>query len=117
MGKIPIAARFVIKRHARRPYLRMYVKNQDGNAFDFTGAVDVTFILSDADDTLVFTKTGIIETPVTSGYLKYEWAAGDTSVAGEYRAEFDVNYGGGQKLTVPTKGNILVKIYEDLDNV
>lgn len=116
MGNVPVAARFVIKRHARRPYLRMYVKDQDGNAFDFTGAVDVTFILSDFDGNLVFAKTGVIETPVTSGYLKYEWAAGDTDTAGEYRAEFDVNYGGSEKLTIPTKGNLLVKIYEDLDN-
>ena len=116
MGSVPVAARFVIKRHARRPFLRMYVKDQDGNAFDFTGAASVTFILSDSSGALVFAKAGVIETPVTSGYLKYEWADGDTATAGEYRGEFDVLYAGGQKLTVPTKGNLLVKIYEDLDN-
>lgn len=116
MGNVPASARFVIKRNARRPFLRMYVKDQDDNAFDFTGALSAVFILSDSEGTLVFSKTAVIESPATSGYLSYEWGSGDTDTAGEYRGEFDVDYGGGQKLTVPVKGSIVVRIYEDLDN-
>ena len=116
MGSVPVAARFVIKRHSQRPSLRMYVKNTitDG-PFDFTGATAVKFAMKDSSGNLVFSNPAVIESPSTSGYLRYNWGATDTQTAGEFRAEFDVSYGVGDKLTVPVKGNILVKIYEDVD--
>jgi len=117
MGNVPAAARFVIKRHARRPYLRMFVKDQNGDAYDLTGAVGATFVLADSAGAVVFSSTAVLESPLTSGYMRYEWAAGDTGTAGEFRGEFEVSYGASGNLTLPVKGNILVKIYEDLDNI
>ena len=117
MGNVPAAARFVIKRHARRPYLRMFVKDQDGNAINFTGALSATFVLADSTGVVVLSSAAVLESPLTSGYLRYEWADGDTATAGEFRGEFEVNYGTADNLTLPVKGNILVKIYEDLDNL
>jgi hypothetical protein len=91
------------------------VKDSSGNAYDFTAASSATFILVDADGTVVFSKAAVIESPPTSGYLSYQWAAGDTLTAGEFRGEFDVDFA-GEKLTVPVKGNLVIRIYEDLDN-
>ncbi len=116
MGTVPVAATFAIKRNARRPYLRVLVKTEDGTAFDFDGAVGALFVMYDAAGAQIISSPGVIETPATTGVLSYEWAAGDTVNSGEFRAEFDVDYGGGETLTVPVTGNILVQIYDDLNN-
>lgn len=116
MGSVPVAATFAIKRNARRPYLRVFVKNEAGTAFDFTGAASVTFLMYDVAGIEVISAAAIIEAPATTGVLAYQWAAGDTNVSGEFRAEFDVDYGGGEILTVPVRGNILIRIYDDLNN-
>lgn len=111
---------FVIKRHARRPYLRLQVTSVDseGNEseFDFTGAVGATFLMYDAGNVQKVSAAGTIESPETSGVLRYAWQAGDTDTAGEFRAEFDVDYGGGETLTVPVNGHLMVRIYEDLND-
>lgn len=116
MTCVPAVARFSIKRQATRPYIRVIVKDVDGNAFDFTGALSATFLMYDREGTQIVSSAAIIESPPTNGILKYQWADGDTDDAGEYRAEFDVSYGAGDTLTVPVRGNILIKIYEDLNN-
>jgi len=92
------------------------VKAEDETAFDLTGAVSATFIMYDAAGTEIISTLGTIESPATTGVLSYAWAAGDTAIAGEFRAEFDVDYGGGETLTVPVRGNILVRIFDDLNN-
>ncbi len=61
--------------------------------------------------------SAVIESPVTTGVLRYQWSATDTNASGEFRAEFDVIYTGGEKLTVPVKGNIVVRVYDDLNNL
>lgn len=116
MGSVPVAATFAIKRKARRPYLRLLVKTEDGSAFDLTGAAGVTFIMYDSAGTEVISSVATIESPSTTGVLSHAWAAGETDVSGEFRAEFDVDYGGGETLTIPVRGNILVRIYDDLNN-
>lgn len=117
MSSVPITARFVIKRHSRRPYLRLQVNDSDGNAFDFTGAIGVTFIMYDEDGVEKVKSAGVIETPVTSGVLRYEWQALDVDTEGDFKAEFDVDYGAGEPMTLPLDGYLLVKIYADLDDV
>ena len=116
MSTVPVAAQFVIKRQARRPYIRLLVKDQNGDAFDFTGAVDATFLMYDSEGVEIISSPATLETPLTTGVVSYAWLDGDTDVAGEFRAEFDVNYGAGELLTIPVKGNLLVQIYEDLNN-
>jgi hypothetical protein len=116
MAGVPVAAAFVIKRHARRPYIRLLVKDQYGDPFDFTGAASVNFYMYDALGVVKVSSTGTIETPVTTGVIRYAWGATDTNTAGEYRAEFDVVYTGGEKLTIPVKGNLAIRIYDDLNN-
>ena len=116
MAGVPVAATFVIKRHARRPYLRLVVKDQNEDPFDFTGATSVNFYMYDSLGVVKVSSTGVLESPLTSGVLRYQWGATDTNVAGEYRAEFDVVYTGGEKLTIPVKGNLAIRVYDDLNN-
>jgi len=113
----PVSATFKIKRHARRPYLRLLVKDSDGNPFDFTGALSAKFQMKNSDGTMVITDgAGEIESPATSGVLRYEWEPGDTDTAGDYYAEFDVSYAASDNLTLPIDGDLLVKIKEDVND-
>jgi len=111
-----MSTRFAMKRHDRRPVLRMTVtKKSDGTARDFTGAT-AKFLMYDADGNEKVNATAAIESPPTDGVLRYDWAAGDTDTEGEFKAEFEVDYGGGDKLTIPNSGFLVIKIYEDLND-
>lgn len=111
-----MSTRFAMKRHDRRPVLRMTVtKQSDGSALDFTGAT-AKFLMYDSEGVEKVNAVAAIEAPPTSGILRYDWQAGDTDTEGEYKAEFEVDYGGGDKLTIPNADFLFVKIYEDLNN-
>jgi hypothetical protein len=116
MAGVPSAATFTIKRHARRPYLRISVKDGSGDPFDLTGALNATFIMYDSLGVSKVSSPAVLPAPLTSGIVYYAWGPTDTNTAGEFRAEFDLVYAGGEKLTLPVKGNLSIRIYEDLNN-
>jgi hypothetical protein len=107
-----------MKRHDRLPALRVVVRDKDtGDPIDFTGASSAKFYMKDENGTLIVDATAIIESPATEGRLRYDWEEGDTATEGEYRAEFELDYGVDGKLTVPNASDILVRVYEDLNNL
>ena len=59
-----------------------------------------------------------IEEPAGSGKwltkIKYMWADGDLDTAGDYIAEFSIEYPDGT-LTVPSDGYIGIRVYPDVD--
>lgn len=112
---VPASVRFVIKRHAHRPYLRLYVTDKDGNPFDFSSATGVIFLMYDSDGVEKVNAAATIVSPATGGILQYTWQGTDTDTAGEFKAEFDVSYA-GELLTLPLDGVIEVKIYEDVND-
>lgn len=115
---VPKPLRFVIKRHATRPYLELIVKNADGTPYDFTGASEVLFSMRDLDGTLVI-DSAVAEFDggdPTLGKVQYRWIKADTAEEGDYCADFDVNYPGSETLTVPLDGDIRVKIYTDVND-
>lgn len=60
------------------------------------------------------TGAGVVVTPET-GELRYDWAAGNTDIAGEYYGEFKVTLVTGLERTFPQKGYILFVIEKDLN--
>ena len=116
MSELPVVATFVTKRHSRRPYLRLQVNDSDGNPFDFTGAVSVTFLMYTEAGVEKVDYAGVIESPPTLGILKYQWLAADVNTAGNFSAEFDVDWGAGETQTIPLDGVLRIRINEDLDN-
>jgi hypothetical protein len=108
-------ADFTIKRHDTRPSLSATLK-RDGVAIDLTAATSVKLILK--QQTTPFTAvtgTCTIVTPA-SGIIRYDWIAADTAVAGTYDCEFEINWGGGNKETVPNDKEKVVDIRADIDN-
>lgn len=115
---VPKSLRFVIKRHARRPYIECNVKYKSGGAFDFTGASGVTFSMKDDEGVLTIDSKAaeFADANPTLGKLRYKWEAGDTDTSGDYTAEFDVIYPASENMTLPLDGDINVKIYADVNN-
>jgi len=116
MASSPVSATFKIKRHARRPYLRLFVKDSDGNAFDFSGATGVRFQMKDEEDAAKVTDGAAEIEDAAGGILRYKWEPGNTDTAGDFFGEFDVDYPASETLTVPLDGDLLIKIKADVNN-
>ena len=80
---------------------------QNGSVVDLTGAT-VRFHMGDVID------APAIIVNATGGVVRYDWATGDTDVAGSYRAEFEVTFVDGRIETFPNDTSIGVIIREDL---
>lgn len=106
---------FSIKRNDTGPALRKFLEFSDGTAQDLTGAT-VRFIYQNADGTGSATVGGGTVTVIdaTAGELQYEWQAADTATARLVHAEFEVTTSGGDVLTFPNAGFIVVDVVADL---
>jgi len=107
-------ARFNIKRNDTLPSITATVKDSSGNAVDLTGAT-VKFLMY-REGTEKVNDSAIIKSPPTDGIVRYDWKTGDTDTEGEYKAEFEIDFGASGKFTAPNNTYIFVKVYEDLDN-
>lgn len=105
---------FTIKRHDTRPSLSATLK-RDGVAIDLTTATSVKIILKPQGGGSNVIGTCVVVTPA-SGIIRYDWIAADTAVAGTYDCEFEINWGAGNKETVPNTAEKTVDIRADLDN-
>lgn len=110
----PVIVRFQIKKHSNRPYLRMQIKDSNGNPYDLTSATSAYFFMGNGS-TIKTSSPAIIESPETNGILRYEWTSLDTDTSGEFFGEFEVFFG-AEKLTVPNNGSIGITIYSDIDD-
>src|SRR5690242_14974001 len=109
-------ADFGIKRNATQPALEATLKYDDGTAVDLTGA-SVTFSMKDRKGNVIATGSAAVQVPATAGKIKYSWIAADTKNAGDYKAEFEVDFGGGNILKAPsdpTKPFIEIRVSPDI---
>jgi len=83
---------FVIKTGATEPGLRAQLTDDNDNAIDLTGA-SVEFIMAEPGGDRVIEDTVTILNP-SEGRVAYTWKSADTDTAGQYNAEFAVDYSG-----------------------
>lgn len=104
---------FNIKQGDTFPSLRANLKDGSNEAIDLTGAtvrfhmrpVGTAVAAIDAAATVISAGTGVVD---------YTWQAGDTATVGEYQAEFEVTYPGGEVETFPNGGFLSVKVTDDI---
>lgn len=103
---------FTIKRNDTSPAIRWELEDPDTN---LAGAT-VVFNMKRSSDGEMVIERGAAE--VVAGAdrptLGYNWAEGDTEVAGLYEAEFEITFADESIETTPNFENIVVKIGVDL---
>ena len=103
---------FYIKQGDRKEYLVATLKDSNGNAIDVSG-LTVKFIMAADTSTTPVINGACTLTDPSNGIVTYEWQAGDTSTAGTYIAEFQID-DSGEYRTVPTKGYLTIIIVDDI---
>lgn len=112
-------ADFSIKRNDRLPAIRAQLMiAETEQPVDLTNALSVKFIMTTAVGAVPkISAAAVIEAPLTAGIVRYDWAAVDTAIPGEFLAEWEVTWTGGKKQTFPTGSYHTIAILADLDAV
>jgi hypothetical protein len=77
---------------------------------DLTGAT-VRFSMRTRDDgTVIVNRAAAVIVTATPPVVRYDWQAGNTTLAGRFDAEFEVTYAGGAIETFPNRAFIDVLI-------
>lgn len=107
-----MSLQFYIKQNDSSPIIRATLKGAGGASLNLSAATVSFRMQRSSGDTIVQGVAQIFDP--AEGTVQYEWAAGDTSVAGSYLAEFEVTYADGKVETFPNLGNIQVNIAPEL---
>lgn len=102
----------VLKKGDRRPSATATAKDAAKVVIDLTGAT-AKFIMFDWNAVVKVNAAATILTPATDGKLQYDWVAADTDTVGAYRAEFEVTFSDGKKMTVPNDSFIHVQVVRE----
>ena len=101
-----------MKRGDRLPPLEAVLKYSDGSIIDLTGCT-VLFLYRQLDSSTTVSRSMTI-TSAAAGAVKYDWTSSDIPTAGRYRAEFEVTDTNGKQLTIPTRNQLTMIVYDDL---
>lgn len=111
---------FMKKGDTEPPLRRQIIQASTGLPYDLTGA-SAKFIMTEEDMvTGKINAPAVIESPPSSGFLRYDWQTGDTDIEGNYPSEFQITLQSGKIITFPPgefepgKSYIFVKIVKDL---
>jgi hypothetical protein len=89
----------------------------DGDAIDISGFQQVAFHLVKPDDTEVTatdSDPGVTVEDSPTGQVKYDFQSGDLDQEGRYRYEWEVTFGDGGVLTVPSDGWETIYVRDEL---
>lgn len=110
-----MASDFSLKSHDRLPSIQATL-SVGGLPVDLTLAVSLKFIMTNATtNAIVVNHAATMVAPLTSGVVRYDWQAADTTVPGNYLGEWEVTWATG-KQTFPTLTYHTIQILADLDN-
>ncbi len=104
---------FYIKQNDTSPAIETILESDDGSVIiDLTGC-DVAFHMTHSQRDVEITGACAI-LDEEGGRVRYQWLAGDTSVSGWYRAEFQVTYSDAKIETFPNDGSIWIHVDGEL---
>ncbi|SRR3989304_4616041 len=112
---------FQIKQNDTLPALQVNIKTRDYLdsiiPFDLSAVTACTFSMADNFGNLKISSITAVTNSVSGGTIQYDWIEGDTDTFGKYKAEFELFFSGGTKMTVPTLGFIEINILKDLNGI
>ena len=110
---------FTIKQNDTLPAMEVVVRTRGDLdeiiPFNLSGVTACTFSMADDCGNIVISSAAAQITCVSGGTIQYNWIDGDTVESGKFIAEFELNFSSGNKMTIPTIGNIGVQILSDIN--
>ena len=97
---------FEIKQNDTFPPLRLRLTS-GGAPANLTGAIITLRI------TGIGNRTMVIE-DVAQAIVRYDWQTADTAIPGTYTAEVKVQYVGSARQTIPTIGQIVIRVHREV---
>lgn len=111
---------FQIKQNDTLPALQINVKSRgcldNIIPFSLTGVTACTFSMADDCGSLKISSAAASIVTASAGTIQYEWTTDDTDTAGKFKAEFELFFSDGKKMTVPTLGTIDINILKDIND-
>lgn len=111
---------FSIKQNDTLPSLQVYVKDRgcldNIIPFDMSGVTACTFSMIDQYGNLKISSASAAINSYSGGNIQYSWSVGDTDTEGKFKAEFELFFSDGNKMTVPTLGVIEVNVLKDVND-
>lgn len=112
---------FQMKQNDTLPSLQINIKTIDCLdsviAFNLSGITACTFSMADNCGNLKISSMPVAINSYSGGSVQYNWVEGDTDTSGKYKAEFELFFSDGKKMTVPTLGAIEVNILKDVNDI
>lgn len=110
---------FIIKRNDTLPALQICLIDRGclggKEAYSLTGVTAVTFtMVNSCGEPKIFAQPASIVS-YSAGTIQYNWENGDTNEDGDFKAEFQLSYSDGKKMSVPQNGQISIHIPKDLN--
>jgi hypothetical protein len=105
---------FIIKQGDTGPSLAANLVTPSQQPADLSGA-SVLFHMRNARSTTasVLTAAAVV-VDAENGQVRYDWQTGDTDVAGDFEAEFQVTYADNTIETFPNSGYVNISIIEQI---
>lgn len=105
-----------MKRHDTAPPISVQICDDRGIPVSLAGATLPRFLMVNATSGAVKVDAAASIESGSAGVIAYNWSSQDTDESGTFSAEFEVILSGGKKLTLPTEGVIVVRIFPDIGN-
>lgn len=103
---------FTVKQGDTSPAIEVTLKDLNGDVINLAGA-SVRFHMSTKGlKALVDEQATLVDAP--NGRVKYVWSPGDTDVAGEHFAEWEITYSDGSTETFPSAKYIRVQVLQQI---
>ena len=107
-----MALEFYIKQNDTSPTIRATLKGSGGTTLNLSNSSVYFRMKRTSGDTLIEGSAEIFDP--AEGVVEYSWVSGDTSIAGSYKAEFELTYSDGKVETFPNTGSIVVYIQPEI---
>jgi hypothetical protein len=106
---------FYIKKGDLLPVIEAILMNDDNDApLDLTNATSVKFNMWRPGESQYKVSAACTIINTVGGQVRYSWQGTDTSVSGDFDAEFEITWTDTKKTTVPNHKFLYVRIRGDL---
>lgn len=102
----------IIRQNDTRPIVQAQLLQGYNQPINLNIASAVKFKVKNTNNSVILEKAATIAT-ADEGRVEYQWEAGDTEKAGDFRACFEVTFNDGSVVTVPNDSALKMRVYPE----